>query len=267
MRKINFIVGNPIKHSSSPNLHCFFYNKIGVELIMVPRVYINSVNLIEDIRNYDIGLTAVTMPLKSIVVQYIDRMSIESEESLSVNTIVYQSRILYGVNTDIDGIIYTLLDIDLRNKNILIIGSGSIAKIIGFYLSRYTKHMYWANRTILNSQFMSVNYGGVVFKYKLLLESHIDIIINTTPIGMLKFPGMPTSSNISQYRILLFDVIYNPLRTKFLLSTYKNKKSQCMSGLNMFIVQAIKQIEYLVGKKILSKKIIQYAKDFVINLI
>ena len=85
-----FVIGNPIEHSLSPKLHNFWLkdNKINAfydkEIIEKNRIK----NFIEDIRSQKIAGANVTVPFKQIVIQYLDKLSFEAEQTQSVNTII-----------------------------------------------------------------------------------------------------------------------------------------------------------------------------------
>ena len=76
-----------------------------------------------------------------------------------------------------------------------------------------------------------------------------DLLINATPVGM--FPDvdkMPVDEGFLKKGMAVFDVVYNPVETK-LLKMAKKKGCKIISGVDMFIYQAVEQFELWTGKK------------------
>jgi len=75
---------------------------------------------------------------------------------------------------------------------------------------------------------------------------HFDVVINATPIGM--WPNVddcPFEDKIPGE--IVFDMVYNPLET-VLIKRAKEQGKQTVSGLRMFIEQAVKQFEIFTGE-------------------
>ncbi len=259
MKKINWVVGSPIAHSMSPILHNALYQQLGVDAVMQAKEYVDAAKLIADIRRESIGLTAVTMPLKNQVEEHLDELSGAAKKLGLVNTIINQNNRLIGYNTDLDGIEYSFKNTYLDNKKILILGAGSVAKIVGYYFQSKTQSIYWLNRTKEKSNSLAKLYGGIVIEAENIRP---DVIVNTTALGMLSCPGMPVNSDWIVKNQTVFDVVYNPLETELLKEAYK-KGAACIADLDMFVVQALRQIEIWQDKKIISDEVIKVAKEIV----
>ena len=83
-----FVIGNPISHSLSPELHNFWIkkNKINAVYDKVKLEETELKDFINKLRNEEIHGLNVTVPFKNKVIKYLDKLSLEVETTDSVNT-------------------------------------------------------------------------------------------------------------------------------------------------------------------------------------
>lgn len=172
----------------------------------------------------------VTIPFKTDALKLCDIVSPEASEIGSVNTVVNKKGVLYGYNTDIHGFIYMIdrAGISVKGKNVMILGTGGTS----LTANAACRHLC-ARKIITVSRSGKINYENV---YE---NSDIQIIINTTPVGM--YPNNGTSPvDISRFPHLegVADVIYNPKRTRLLLDAQKYG-IKTAGGLSMLVSQAV----------------------------
>ena len=99
------VIGNPIEHSLSPELHNYWIKNSGVNAIYEKKK-INEGQLeqiISQVKNNKIKGINVTVPFKKTVIPYLDELSAEAQSTQSVNTIYKQDDRIIGHNTDIFG--------------------------------------------------------------------------------------------------------------------------------------------------------------------
>ena len=183
-----FVIGNPINHSLSPNLHNHWLKENNINAIYDKiKLEKNEIeNFISEIKNQKINGCNVTVPFKKDVIPFLDKLSKESEQTQSVNTICFEMVYLIGHNTDIFGFqkANEALNYNIKDKKILILGAGGVVPSIIFALNKMkASKITISNRTYkkaenLKSQFNKiniVNWGEIpVF----------DIIINATSLGL-----------------------------------------------------------------------------------
>lgn len=186
-----------------------------------------------------VGLN-VTIPYKEQIIPYLNEISENAKEIGAVNTItISKAGFLKGYNTDYYGFKKSLEPfLKPHHKNALILGTGGASKAIAYTLKELNIHFDFVSRT-LNDQ--------TKFAYSDLTESIISsytIIINCTPVGT--FPMVNDCPNIPYDGIgknhLLFDLIYNPLQSKFLICGAL-KGAVTSNGLEMLELQAEKAWE------------------------
>tara|TARA_Y100000816_G_scaffold12999_1_gene8578 strand:- start:2089 stop:2883 length:795 start_codon:yes stop_codon:yes gene_type:complete len=243
------VIGNPIDHSLSPQLHNYWlknynikakYDKIKLESNEIK-------NFIQDIKKQKINGCNVTVPFKKKVIPFLDKLSIEAEKTQSVNTIVFDDGNLVGYNTDIFGFERAIKNINfnMKGKEVLILGAGGVVPSIIFALNKMgVTKIILSNRTKkkaedLKSQFFNleiIDWGDFV---------DFDVIINATSIGLNNDSINLDFSKIGNNK-LFYDVIYNPLETNF-LKEGKKFGNRSENGKLMFIYQAFKAFKLWHG--------------------
>ena len=263
------VIGNPIDHSLSPQLHNWIFKKLNINA-NYKKVLCNENDLrtiINKIDNdYLIGVN-VTLPFKESVIEFLDEINPRVKLIGSVNCILKNNKKIIGYNTDWYGFSKLLINnkINVYNKEVIIIGAGGISKAIIYSLiNNNIKKIRLFNRTFTKAKEME---NSIITAYKLeKMEYFINkdsIIINCTSVGM-KDNISPISELLIHENQILIDTIYNPYMTE-LLKIGKRKGSQVINGLDMFIYQGIASLELWLGKSINDKlnflELKKYLKD------
>lgn len=235
------LIGESLSHSKSKEIHELFgrytYNLKNLKASQVEDFFKK--------KNFR-GIN-VTIPYKEFSIKHLDQVDPATKEIGAVNTIINRNGILKGYNTDYLGFDYSLkyFDIDLKDKNILILGSGGASKMVQkLAADRGAKSVVVISRSGEN------NYDNLD-KFK-----DFDIIINASPVGM--FPNnMDYKVDLSKFKKLeaVIDLIYNPLNTKLILDG-KKLGIKTMNGLLMLVAQAFFAAELFLDEK-LNKSLIE----------
>lgn len=265
--KIVGVIGHPIKHSNSPMMHNYAFNKANLDYVYLP-FDIASANLKDALK----GMVAlsikgfnVTVPHKERIVEYLDELSDSAKIVNAVNTVVNENGKLYGYNTDVNGIIETLKPYadEITGETVSVFGAGGAARAVIYSLinSFNVKKINIINRTIekaesLKDYFSSKMLYEKIKTYELVPPDLIEVlsksklIINASSIGMSPDEDdspttIPESFNENQ---IVFDIVYNPRKTK-LLSIAESKGATAINGLKMFIEQGAKAFELWTSEK------------------
>ena len=112
------VVGNPINHSLSPELHNHWIKQNGLNAIYEKKKLRDSdlENLILDIKKGNINGVNVTVPFKNTIIPYLDDLTSEAKKTHSVNTIHLIDKKIIGHNTDIEGFENAIKDINYDFK-------------------------------------------------------------------------------------------------------------------------------------------------------
>ena len=236
-----FVIGNPISHSLSPKLHNYWIKKNNIDAVYEKKK-INKIdikNIINQIREGTIDGLNVTVPFKQAVIPFLDNLTLEAEETKSVNTIYKEGNKVFGHNTDIGGFELALRNInyDVKNKIVFILGAGGVVPSIIVALKRMkVSKIILTNRTLdkakdlkkINSEIEILEWGKI---------SNFDLIINATSLGLKKEDEIKLNYNKIGPGKLFYDVIYNPKETNFLMNA-KKFGNYTENGKMMFIYQA-----------------------------
>ena len=233
-----FVIGNPIEHSLSPELHNFWIKKNKIDAVY-DKIKLKDSELkdfINKLRNEEIHGVNVTVPFKNKVIKYLDKLSLEVETTDSVNTIYKSGNDIIGHNTDVAGFELGLRHskINVLHKSILILGAGGVVpSIIYSLLSMGCKKIFLSNRTFEKAVNIKKKFNEVeVVKWGKIPD--FDIIINATSVGL---KGDSLDLNLNTKDKIFYDVIYNPKETQFLKKAKKNG-NRIENGMYMFIYQA-----------------------------
>tara|TARA_B100001248_G_scaffold167009_1_gene126341 strand:+ start:1556 stop:2374 length:819 start_codon:yes stop_codon:yes gene_type:complete len=254
MKKKFGIIGNPIKHSLSPVLHNYWFDKYGIDAnySTIEAEEKDLENIIKKIRNKEITGINVTLPFKQKIINQTDKIINDAKLAGSVNTILLDKDKVIGENTDVFGLQAAYLkEIDnCENKKGLVIGAGGVAPSVILSLQKTgLKNISITNRTPEKCIFLKKKFNYLnIFPWE-NLENEIknfDIIVNATSLGLKNGDDFNFNFSSTKNDVIYIDTIYNPLETK----TYrflKEEGKKVFNGLDMFIYQGQKSF-YLWNK-------------------
>jgi len=236
------VIGNPIEHSLSPKLHNYWIKKNNIDAIYSKRKLEENElkNLIFDIKEKKINGINVTVPFKKVIIPYLDRLSVEAENTQSVNTIYLNNGKIIGHNTDINGFELSIKStkFEIKGKKIFILGAGGVVPSIIFALNKMNvSKITISNRSKDKAESLKSFYGDLnIVDWGEIPE--FDMIINATSIGL----NINENINLDLSKVgnnkFFYDVIYNPKETNF-LKTGKELGNRTENGKLMFVYQAL----------------------------
>ncbi|MCA1801075.1 MAG: shikimate dehydrogenase [Rhodothermaceae bacterium] len=252
-----FVMGNPVEHSYSPEIHNFAARQYGLDWTY-HKVEVLEDELEEASRLFHLKHFTganITIPHKRSVIPYLDIIRKSAQEAGAVNTIVKKAGIISGYNTDEYGFSQPLLQFAdiLKHGTAIVFGSGGACAAVVYALMHHFHvnkiYVVTRNKSACNSQtelIQIISYASVPD-----VIATADIIINSTPLGMGSFKdNSPLDPDLlaEVKSKICFDLIYNPLRTRFLKECGANG-AITINGLPMFIHQAAKAFELWTGKE------------------
>jgi len=232
------LLGKNISYSFSKN----YFSEKFMNLQLMHHKYVNfDIEKIQDfpeiLSEFKKNLKGcnVTIPYKESVFAYIDEVDIIASEIGAVNTIKFTNDgRLVGYNTDVVGFENSLIPLlKAHHTKALILGTGGASKAVAYVFKKLNIDYHKVSRNPKGSTALS--YAELSDK----LLNEYTIIVNTSPLG--------TYPNINQKPVipyqfltqkhLLYDLIYNPVETAFLLEG-KKRGTQVKNGLEMLELQA-----------------------------
>ena len=235
------VIGNPIDHSLSPKLHNYWIKNNNISAVYEKKKINESdiKDLIHEVRKEKIEGINVTVPFKKSVIPFVDKLSPLADKAQSINTIYKEKNQVIGHNTDVGGFELSLkrINYDVKNKKILILGSGGVVTSIIIALKTMeASEIILSNRTRekaeqikkKNPELKIIDWGKI---------SDFDMIINATSLGLKNDDEIKLDYSSLGPNKLFYDVIYNPSQTKFLLKA-QELGHKAENGKMMFIYQA-----------------------------
>ncbi|RLG34812.1 shikimate dehydrogenase, partial [Methanosarcinales archaeon] len=148
MIQIFGVIGDPIGHSLSPEMHNAAYHALGLDCIYLP-FHVRAERLRDAIEGAGaLGIRGfnVTVPHKVAVMELVEP-DLLARKIGAVNTIDFAT--LKGYNTDVAGITGSLesAGVDLRGKRVLLLGAGGAARAAAFASIEAGCKLVIANRT------------------------------------------------------------------------------------------------------------------------
>lgn len=249
------LIGEKLSHSYSRLIHKKF-GMYSYDLVELP-----PDNLKEFVEHGGYDAFNVTIPYKSAIIPYIDKVETLAMQIGAINTVCRLGGKTYGYNTDILGMAYMLkrAGIALGGKNVMILGSGGTGKTA----EMLAKKNGAASITVV-SRSGSVNYKNF---YEL---QQTQIIINTTPVGMYPYSDI-SLADLSKFRNLeaVADVIYNPMRTRLMLQA-RELNLKYAGGLYMLVAQAKYSMDIFVKNRHpdeIIEQVYKYLLSRIINIV
>ena len=238
------LIGFPLEHSFSAS---YFTRKFTEEKIdAVYRNYpLRDITEFESLVESEPDLKGlnVTVPYKERIIPYLDSLDETARSIQAVNTICFYrqkkgkklvgSSVLAGFNTDVTGFERSLREhLGDRHHSALVLGTGGSSKAVIHVLKTMGMDFHRVSR----------NRGEDRIAYEELdtdlVKSH-QLIVNTTPLGM--YPDLDSCPPIPYDAItpghLLFDLVYNPDKTRFLYLG-EQKGAGIVNGYDMLVYQA-----------------------------
>ena len=254
-KKKFLVIGNPIKHSLSPQLHKYWFgkNKINAEYKKLKIDQKQIKKILDKIRKKQIEGINVTIPFKNSVIKYLDILEGDAKKTSSVNTIYLRKQKLIGDNTDVYGFAFGILKkIKSKIKAAGIIGAGGVtSSIILALIKKGVRKIYITNRTFSKLKVFKKKFKGIIFPVRwnehLKAFKEVQILINVSSLGMQGQKDLKFDFSTFNKKINVVDIVYNPENTKFLRDA-RRYGHKAFSGLDMFVYQAQKAF-YIWNKK------------------
>lgn len=257
------LIGYPLGHSLSPVLYETAFKQTGLDgtYELLPTKSEDLINRIKQLRRDKFFGFNVTIPHKVPTTLFLSRYDQFINVVGAVNTVkIEEDSSLIGYNTDVLGFCYPIKDKNFEGKKAAVLGTGGAARAIIAGLNElkiskidfYTRNVINSRDTInlFREKFPNIEIKAVQNSMMQNLED-VDILVNTTPVGMKNFDedncivsdeAMDSLKDDS----IIYDIVYNPLKTPLILKADKfNKNYIC--GLDMLVAQACYAFQIWTG--------------------
>ncbi|MEY4149164.1 MAG: Shikimate dehydrogenase [Pseudomonadota bacterium] len=250
LKKHFAVIGNPIHHSLSPQIHAAFAKENGLDIdyeaVLSPLDQFK--NTMHQLIQQKFTGANVTLPFKKEAYQLATTHSGHARIAEAVNTLEFKEDEIIGHNTDGIGLVRDLeqnLDTHLKNKKILLIGAGGAAEgVIYSMLEKKPSELTLTNRTIEKSNVIqnkmdvhakSFNVNLNVTEITKCPHQYFDVIINATSASLIN-AELHMDPKVFHEGCLAYDMMYGK-ETSF-IEQAKSQGSKTSDGLGMLVEQA-----------------------------
>jgi shikimate dehydrogenase len=244
------IIGNPVRHSLSPIIHNGAFRRMGLNAVYLAFEVNDLQETISGLRELRLRGVSVTLPFKTQILPYLDKIEGVASKIRAVNTILNEGGRMIGHNTDWYGALQALeTKVDLKGKRVILLGAGGAARAIGFGLKEKGCQVIIFNRSQNRAEVLAEELGCVHHPLSCFGEMDGDILVNATSVGMYPLDAeSPIPKEILKEGMVVMDIVYRPLRTR-LLREAEQQGCITIDGLEMLAHQGAAQLEIWTGKK------------------
>ncbi|MDB5776594.1 MAG: aroE [Herbaspirillum sp.] len=245
-RKDRYVVmGNPIAHSKSPQIHAQFAEQTG-EALTYERMLVPLDGFAAAMRALiDGGAKGanVTVPFKQQAHALATALTERAGAAGAVNTLSFHGKVILGDNTDGAGLTTDIVrncGIALRGKRILLLGAGGAARgVLSPLLHHEPSELVLANRSVDKAELLAQRFaadGKVAVSEYEGLDGRFDVIVNATAASLAgEMP--PLAPALFDANTLAYDMMYGAEPTVFMQFAQQHG-AMVRDGLGMLIEQA-----------------------------
>lgn len=259
------IVGRPVAHSLSPAMQNAALDALGLEYVYVPfpvePEYLGAA--VEGLRRIGVWGFNVTIPHKTAIIPFLDRITREAELAGAVNTVYREGELFVGHNTDGIGFLASLrhdLNREPAGSTVLLLGAGGAARAaLAVLAAGGASRIIIANRTVERGEALADRFGSLFASVRFDVCSleggevsaalrSADLLVNTTSVGMngTEFADLPLSEMGPHGAV--YDMVYVPAETP-LLAAARERGLACANGTGMLAGQGEAAFELWTGHR------------------
>ncbi len=258
MKKRFDLIGYPLGHSLSPQIHTRLFELSGIDV----EYRLTEIKPEELTGQYDYlnGLDGfnVTIPHKIPIIKFCDELSEGAKRYESVNCVKNFGGKSVGYNTDVIGFVKSVEQLGASlNSRVCLLGCGGVGRMMAIEAARNGAELTVAVREsdvrVAEGVMEEINRALPDSKVRVILLSEVkggyDLVINSTPLGMYpKTEGSALEKEQLEGVKFLFDAVYNPKETT-LLKYAKEMGVKAASGMAMLVLQAVAAHEIWDGSE------------------
>ena len=250
VKKYFAVIGNPIHHSLSPQIHATFAKEVGLlidyEAVLSPLDQFKQIT--EILISQKLSGANVTLPFKKEAYQLATTHSNHARIAEAVNTLEFRDDEIIGHNTDGIGLVRDLeqnIKINLTHKKILLIGAGGAAEgVIFSILEKKPIDLTLTNRTIekliaiknrMHGYAQNLHVNLNMIEIAKIPHQYFDIIINATS-SSLNEADLYIDNKVFHEKCLAYDMMYGK-ETPFIRQA-KSQQAKTTDGIGMLVEQA-----------------------------
>ncbi len=255
--KVLAILGNPVTHSLSPQMHAGWIADHGIDAayVALPLAHDGVTEALRALRGVGFHGANVTVPFKEAAASAADVRSTDVEALGVANTLHWKDGTLHAHNTDWRGARRALDEVvpqwtrDVRHA--VVVGGGGAARAMAYGVAQEGgPRVIIVNRSLEKARAIATSLGAETRDWSDLPAalSDADLIINATSLGMTGAASIDWPLAGAKPTAIVFDAVYAPLETD-LLKAARARGLRTVDGLGMLIHQGALAFEIWFGIK------------------
>lgn len=257
------VIGDPVEHSRSPQMHNAAFAKAGLDYVYVP-FHVRPNDLADAIAGFKainvVGIN-VTLPHKQAVISHLTSISREAELIGAVNTLTFSAEGIHGDNTDAPGVLRALAENENMSvpvgENVVVLGAGGAARAVVVALALAgVASITIANRTVERAVALAEEMGqktGISMQGLGLADAQLPVavgesllLINTATVSMDATHPLLISADWLQPNTIVYDIVYTPPVTP-LMRAAAARGCETLGGIGMLVHQGAIAFEKWTG--------------------
>ena len=257
------VIGDPVEHSRSPQMHNAAFAKAGLDYVYVP-FHVRPNDLTDAIAGFKainvVGIN-VTLPHKQAVISHLTSISREAELIGAVNTLTFTDEGIHGDNTDAPGVLRALEEKGNMSvpvgENVVVLGAGGAARAVVVALALAgVASITIANRTVERAIALAEEMGqktGISMQGLGLKDAQLPaavresmLLINTATVSMDATHPLLISADWLQPKTIVYDIVYTPPVTP-LMRAAAARGCETLGGIGMLVHQGAIAFEKWTG--------------------
>jgi len=273
------VMGNPINHSRSPQIHAAFAQQTG-QRIVYTATQVDPGGFAQAVGNFFAsggkGLN-ITVPFKREAWKLASKLGPEARQAGAVNTLLMNTEgLLVGHNTDGVGLVRDILQNhagSIAGKKILLLGAGGAARgVLQPLLAETPAQLLIVNRTASRAHELASDFNTSDNKQTTVTGGgfddvsgqHFDLIINATAASLQgEVPPLPDETCTAS--TWCYDMMYSAEPTPFMHWAEQHNAEKSVDGLGMLVEQAAESFFHWRGVRPDTAPVIQTIRTQLLN--
>ena len=241
MTNLYAVMGNPIAHSLSPEIHRLFAKQTK-RALTYDKLQVDTLSFEQDVKAFfhkgGLGLN-ITLPFKERAFALSEELSARARLAGAVNTLSFRGGRIYGDNTDGIGLLCDLSRfVSLSGKAIALIGAGGAARgVIGSLLTQNPKRLVVANRSVAKAYALQKAFPEIEAISLDTLSGDQDVIINATSSSTLG-EALVLPESLLKTKPFCYDLAYLQTGETAFVALAHSFGCDAVDGLGMLVEQA-----------------------------
>jgi len=244
------VIGNPVAHSKSPEIHAQFARQTGEDIVYERLLspLDRFAETVEAFRHAGGSGCNVTVPFKLEAFGLAHECSARAREAEAVNVLKFDGERVFGDNSDGAGLLRDIefnLGVPLHGRRVLLLGAGGAARgVLGPLLAAQPQRLVIGNRTLEKAEQLAGRFsragaglGLCAMGYAALAGNAFDIVINATSAS-LSDARLDLPKGLFAPGALAYDMMYGRGLTPFLCAAQGEGAAALADGLGMLVEQA-----------------------------